>query len=677
MSVAKSRSTRRPAVTRGLRALVAAAAVSLCAVLAGVAAPLALAEEVDDPDGCLECHAVGATKEGAPEGKRVDPKAYGGSVHAKSCVQCHEDMEEFPHAKKKADPVNCSNCHEDAVKKFEQTPHAKLPKEGPRHGPTCVTCHPPHAVTSAKDEHSPVHKKNLPDTCGQCHGGTNAEGAVRVAKTVADYRHSVHGVEVLEKANYKAPGCTDCHPVHEMRMAFDPSSKIFKPNIPKLCGQCHADVAKVYAESIHGTALAAGRQDSPACNDCHTEHGIQKPDAADSTVFAGHVSQTCSGCHAAERITRRYGLAADRVASYRDSYHGLADLGGSTAAANCASCHGFHDVLPSTDPKSRIHKDNLLQTCSACHQGATQGFIEGRVHASTDPEQDKAAFWIRTFYLWIIPGTIGGMLLHNAVIWFKYVRDRYRVQKASTSYVRWTRQEVFVHAAIASSFILLAVTGFALAFPQAAWVEGLASLGMTEGVRGWLHRAAAVVFSVASVWHFAFVLASKHGRYAFGRMLPRLQDLRDAQANMAYHLGLSKQAPKFDRWDYTMKVEYWALVWGGIVMAVTGGMLWFKVEVTEFVPRWMVYAAEKVHYYEAILAVLAILVWHFFFVIFHPAEYPLNLTFLTGRKTEHDMKHAHPLEYERVKDSPEYRVPPQKPAHDDGRSAGGNGHTHP
>lgn len=656
--------------TAGLRGARPWLAVAVLAAGAWVGASAARAEDVEDPEGCLECHAAGATKEGAPKGKRVDPAAWAGSVHAKSCVQCHQDMESFPHEKKQADPVNCAECHEDAVKKFEATPHAKLPKEGARKGPTCATCHAPHAVISAKDEKSTVHKKNLPQTCGQCHDGQNADGAQRIAKTVADYRKSVHGVEVLEKGNYKAPGCTDCHPVHEMRLMVDPKSTTFKPNVPKLCGTCHADIAKTYAASIHGTALAAGKMDSPACNDCHTEHGIQKPDAANSTVFATHVSQTCAGCHAAERITRRYGLAADRVETYRDSYHGLADLGGSTAAANCASCHGFHDVLPSSDPKSRIHKDRLLETCSACHQGATKGFVEGRVHAAADPQQDAAAYWVRWFYMGVIPATIGGMLLHNAVIWFKYVRDRYRLQKSSVTYVRWTGQEVAVHACVASSFILLSITGFALAFPTAAWVEGLAAIGMDEAVRGWLHRAAAVVFSAASLWHFAYVLATKHGRYAFGRMIPKLQDARDARDNLLYHLGRAKHAPKFDRWDYTMKIEYWALVWGGIVMAVTGGMLWFKVEVTEVVPRWMVYAAERVHYYEAILAVLAILVWHFFFVIFHPAEYPLNLTFVTGRKTEHDMRHAHPKELERIQDSPEYRVEPK-----DGGADGGDLHS--
>lgn len=618
-------------------------------------------DEEEEPASCFSCHAVGATREGAPAGAtgRVDPALFARSAHRKSCVMCHEDMEEVPHRTKKAAPVECANCHEEDVEKYRKTPHAKLSPDGGRPVPTCSSCHPPHAVLDAKEPDSSVHRDGQIETCGACHGGEQVQGDARVPRTVADFERSVHGVELLEEHNEKAPACTTCHPIHDMRPGSDPASPTFKPNVPKLCGQCHADIEKEYGASIHGKALAAGRMDSPACNDCHSEHSIARPGDESSTVFATHVSKTCSSCHAAERITRRYGLAADRVETYRDSYHGLADLGGSTAAANCASCHGFHDVLPSSDPKSRIHADRLLETCRACHQGAAQGFVEGRVHAAPDEKQDPAAYWVRLVYLVLIPVTIGGMLLHNGVIFLRYVREKYRAQKASTTYVRFRGSEVAVHAMIAASFIVLAVTGFALAFPEAAWVRGLASLGLTEGPRGWLHRAAAVVFAAGSVWHVAYVVLSRHGRYAFGRMVPRLQDLRDARQNVLWHLGLAKAPPRFDRWDYTMKVEYWALAWGGLVMGVTGALLWFKEEVSAWMPRWGIYVAERIHYYEAILAVLAIVVWHFFFVIFHPAEYPMNLTWLTGRKTEDEMRHAHPAEYDRLRDSAEYRRPPE------------------
>jgi formate dehydrogenase gamma subunit len=641
---------------RALVSVLTAAAAFLAAALLVVRDARA-GDDEEEPASCLSCHATDATKEGAPKGKRVDPAVFLGGPHKQSCLQCHEDMEEVPHTKKKADAPNCANCHEKSVAKFKETPHGKLPADGEMKAPTCSSCHPPHATLNAKDPKSSLNKANLPATCGQCHDGETKDGTARIPKTVEDYARSVHGREVLEKGNAKAAGCTDCHPVHEMRPGSDPASKTFKPNVPKLCGTCHEKIAAEYGESVHGTALARGKMGAPACTDCHSEHSIAGPSVASSSVSSRHVSQTCANCHAAERIVKKYGLPADRVATYRDSYHGLADESGSAAVANCASCHGFHDVLPSTNPKSRIHPENLLATCQRCHEGATQGFVEGRIHAKPDRDTERAAWWVETIYWVLIPLTLGGMLLHNAIIVLRHVREKYRAQRKSVQYVRFRPIEVVQHTGLALSFIALAVTGFALAYPKAAWVRVLAAAGMTEEVRGLVHRGAAVVFVLTIVLHAMSSFGTKHGRYGFRRMLPSLDDLRQARQNMAWHLGLTKERPKFDRFDYTMKVEYWALVWGGFVMLVTGAALWFKVEVTHLVPRWLVDVSGLIHFYEAILAVCAILVWHFFFVIFHPDEYPMSLTWMTGRVTEDEMRHAHPAEYERLKDS-EYRVPP-------------------
>ncbi len=632
------------------------------AALAAFAAALfvprdARGEDEEEPASCLSCHAVGATKKGAPEGLRVDPKAFLEAVHKKSCLQCHEDMEDVPHKKKKADAVNCANCHEKAVDKFKATPHGKRAAEGDKRAPNCSNCHPPHATFDAKDARSALFKKSLPKTCGQCHDGAQTDGAARIPKTVADYAKSVHGTEVLEKGDLKAAGCTDCHPVHDMRPGSDPASRTFKPNVPKLCGTCHEKIAAEYAQSVHGTALARGRMEAAACTDCHSEHSIARPDNADSTVSKSHVAATCANCHAAERIVRKYGLPADRVATYADSYHGLADKNGSSAAANCASCHGFHDVLPSSDPKSKINKANLLATCSRCHEGATQGFVEGQVHAAPDPAKERAAYWVQFVYALLIPLTIGGMLLHNGVIFGKYVRDKWRARKTSATFRRFSGFEVASHAALAGSFIALAVTGFALTYPTAAWARGLAAVGLSETVRALIHRIAAATFAATAVAHVVYSISSKHGRYGIARLVPRPQDARDALRNMAWHLGLAKEPPRFDRYDYTMKVEYWALVWGGFVMLATGSMLWFKVDVTHYVPRWLVFVAERIHFYEAILAVSAIVVWHFFFVIFHPAEYPMSLTWLDGRVTRHEMEHAHPAELERLETPVERPTP--------------------
>ncbi|MBI2952638.1 hypothetical protein HYY27_11110 [bacterium] len=119
--------------------------------------------------------------------------------------------------------------------------------------------------------------------------------------------------------------------------------------------------------------------------------------------------------------------------------------------------------------------------------------------------------------------------------------------------------------------------------------------------------------------------------------------------NLRYHLGRTGDPPRFDRYSYIEKAEYLALIWGTGVMAVTGLMLWFPVEATSWLPGWAVRVAEVIHYYEAWLATLAILVWHFFFVMFHPGEYPMSATWLDGKVTEEELRHHHPQEYERLK----------------------------
>ncbi len=110
--------------------------------------------------------------------------------------------------------------------------------------------------------------------------------------------------------------------------------------------------------------------------------------------------------------------------------------------------------------------------------------------------------------------------------------------------------------------------------------------------------------------------------------------------------GLSDIKPKIGRFGYAEKIEYWAVVWGTILMGVTGLMIWFKLDVTRFLPRWAVDVATTIHYYEAVLACLAIVVWHFYHVVFDPDVYPLNTACWDGRMSEEWQKTEHPLEHQ-------------------------------
>ena len=139
---------------------------------------------------------------------------------------------------------------------------------------------------------------------------------------------------------------------------------------------------------------------------------------------------------------------------------------------------------------------------------------------------------------------------------------------------------------------------------------------------------------VVGIYHVAYLGISKEGRLWLRDMFVRPKDFKDVIGNFRYYLGLSRVKPKIARFGYPEKAEYWAVVWGTILMGLTGLMIWFKLGVFAFLPRWTIDIALAIHFYEAVLATLAIIVWHFFFVMYHPDEYPMNLTWLTGRITD-------------------------------------------
>jgi formate dehydrogenase gamma subunit len=356
-------------------------------------------------------------------------------------------------------------------------------------------------------------------------------------------------------------------------------------------------------------------------------------------------AEVCSNCHASERMNTKYNLPPDRVKTFFESYHGLAAQYGSTLAANCGSCHGVHKILPSSDPRSTIHKDHLVATCGKCHPGATDNFAQSKVHIDVASAtagvamSDKINWWVRRIYLALIVVVIGGMLIHNGLLFAKKVRARFRL--ADLTILRMSLGQRWQHAVLALSFIVLAVTGFALKFPD-SWIAKL--LGSNEVFRRWTHRIAGVVLLLAGAYHVVYLLTTDDGRRLVRELFPAKKDLQDLTGNARYLAGLSPAKPKFARFGYAEKMEYWAVVWGTVIMGVSGIMVWFKMDVTRFLPRWAVDVALTVHYYEAILACLAIVVWHFYHVIFDPDVYPLNWACWNGKVSKHWQEEEHPMD---------------------------------
>ncbi|HTL59294.1 MAG TPA: cytochrome b/b6 domain-containing protein [Candidatus Limnocylindrales bacterium] len=490
---------------------------------------------------------------------------------------------------------------------------------------SCASCH---SDITAKHPDDGVAAQ--PPACSHCH-----------EKQSESYGASVHGL-ALARGQAHSARCSDCHDGHTILPPTSPASPLHFSQLAQTCGRCHAQAAKDVQESVHGKAVAAGHRDAPTCTDCHSEHKIVGLKSSSPLKISADV---CSNCHASERLNTKYNLPADRVKTFFESYHGLAAQYGSTLAANCASCHGVHKILPSSDPQSTINAANLMVTCGKCHPGATDNFAQSKVHVDLAAANsgkgvgEKINWWVRRVYLVLIVGTIGFMLAHNVLVFFRKMAARYRA--ANLTIERMNSSQRLQHFVLAASFIVLAVTGFALKFPD-SWVAKL--LGSNEMFRRWSHRVAAIILLAVGAYHLFYILRKKEGRQLVKDLFPIKRDLHDVATSLRYLIGLSSEKAKIGRFGYAEKMEYWAVIWGTIIMGVTGLMIWFKIDVTAFLPRWAVDVALTIHYYEAILACLAIVVWHFYHVIFDPDVYPLNWACWKGKVSEHWHEEEHPLD---------------------------------
>jgi cytochrome b subunit of formate dehydrogenase len=214
-----------------------------------------------------------------------------------------------------------------------------------------------------------------------------------------------------------------------------------------------------------------------------------------------------------------------------------------------------------------------------------------------------------------------------------------------------TAHERVQHGVLVLSFTALVVTGFMLRYPEAWWVVGIRNLSARAFEwRGWIHRIAGVVLIASGVWHAGYLACTTPGRALFRDLLPRWRDFKDPFAVLKYNLGLAPAKPRFGRFCYIEKAEYWAMMWGSLLMGVTGLVLWFDNTSIGLFTKLGFDISRTIHFYEAVLATLAIVVWHFYFVIFNPDVYPLNLAWLTGRMSEKEMLEEHPLELERLKE---------------------------
>ena len=672
-------------------------------------------------EDCLTCHSdpsLSADRQGESVSLHVDSAILADSVHKDlSCTDCHSGFnpEELPH-KKKIEPVACAGCHSDAMEKHPFHAGVTASAPGKPGLPSCQQCHGSHDVAPVRSERFRYSTDHPVESCGSCHqqvarsfagsahgkalkaqakgapgclachshsltprGWKGDEASLKIAQEkvclschlddpdvkarmgpragfIAAYEKSVHGAALLA-GNAAAANCVDCHGSHEMRQGMDPEARVNKTHIPETCAKCHATEAQKYAESVHAAGMRRGNPDAPVCTDCHGEHNILFTSDPRSPVAAKNVSaQVCSPCHSSVKLSEKYGIPSDRAKTFADSFHGLAIRGGgSVVVANCASCHGAHDIKASADPTSSVNRANLAVTCGRCHPGANWRFTVGSVHVTSEQAKEPILYWIATLYVGLIVLVVGGMFLHNLLDFIRKSAHRLKVRRGDAVeephghalYLRMTLGERLQHGALMLSFTVLVITGFMLRYPEAWWVHGIRRLSdHAFEARSLAHRIAAVVMITASVAHLIYLFGTRRGREFLRDMLPQRRDVSDAGQNLLHNLGVASRKPRFGRFSYMEKMEYWALVWGTLVMAVTGVIMAFENLFISLLTKLGWDISRTVHFYEAWLATLAILVWHLYYVIFNPEVYPMNTAWISGRMPESVMAEEHALELE-------------------------------
>ena len=376
---------------------------------------------------CLACHGAAGS---AAERLRIGEKGLADSVHGGlGCTECHvfkpvQVPGGPPHPRTVPPPDCTAKCHR------QESPQAPgmspLSYRDSVHGRAylerdveevarCWDCHGKHNMRSVADPESAVNRKNIPLMCSSCHEDMSVVTKYNIHREQPyhEYMKSVHGRALFEKGLVQfAAVCTDCHGVHDIQGVGGPH---LMAKQPQTCGRCHELVFDEYKNSIHGARALAGVVESPLCVDCHGEHGIASPEEDGAPTSGKNIPDTCSGCHARPEIMKKYGVPEDRISTFIDSLHGIAAGYGYRAAANCASCHGVHDIRPAADPKSKVNPANLRSTCGQpdCHPNMPEKIAGAKIHIGPGDKGSGTLYTVQRVLLILVL-----VLLGITVLWF-------------------------------------------------------------------------------------------------------------------------------------------------------------------------------------------------------------------------------------------------------------------
>ena len=588
---------------------------------------------------CSDCHGNNKKESAIVTAEMIENSVHEGT----DCIECHTGVTEFKdtNSHERAEAVDCGECHGEVAEIYKK--HGRLQAGRGNDTPGCPDCHGTHEILSMEDEKSLTHPANLPTICGKCHDNPELtqEHIFLPKEPIATYLSSIHGTARAE-GNEKAATCGDCHfsdgTAHRILSPGSPQAGVNHFVIPDTCGKCHRKESEAYRSGIHGQLTERGDTDSPVCTDCHGEHHIYASSDSRSSVFPAKLAEaTCAPCHESARLSEKYGLPPGKVAHFRDSFHVSMSSAGDTSVANCASCHRAHRILPPSDPASSLHTSQIRKTCQMCHERITQDMASVRIHGTRDSARKGWPLFFTLLYLILISVTVGTMTLYILLDYGRQIVNATRKEQVR----RMDGWSLLQHTMLMIAFIALAVTGFALRYPNSWWAQLLFGREGGFPLRSSVHRISGILLVLTSLMHIAY-LKSRRGFSFLRCMVPGKADILHAMQMIRYNLCLTKKRPRCGKFTFGEKFEYWAVIWGTAIMAVTGLLLLFDNYLIRYFPRVLFDVARVVHFYEAWLATLSILLWHLYGTVFSPRIHPMNPSWITGRMPKKQYRKGHP-----------------------------------
>ncbi|MEO5334250.1 MAG: cytochrome b/b6 domain-containing protein [Magnetococcus sp. YQC-5] len=573
----------------------------------------------------------------------------------RACLECHDGS--------KVIEVPNTSAYAQAGEKRALTPLSQAPYGRSVHSRMrCTECHT--RITNPK----PPHQVGKPDTidCAACHESLAQSSpqptpaTLNVLSHIKNYQHSIHARANRDHPDFLNATCNDCHDSHTFTLVpqdkTSPELATWKATIPEMCGKCHEDELEDYSASVHSFEFYKKKNaKSAVCTDCHTSHG----DTGGGVIFKLQSIAKCAACHEPQLNT------------YRNTYHGQIARLGYGHTAKCFDCHARHLTLPVKDAKSLTHPNNRLKTCQKCHDGqhrplATSGFASFTPHAMAHDFNRHPQVWIASRIMeGLLWGVLGFFWLH-ACLWFyrewrerKHSQSELRVDLAAlgidpTRHVRrFSLLWRVTHLLFALLVMILIVTGMTLLKSESGWAAVLIRfLGGPENL-ALIHRVAAVglldLFLIHLFYLLQRLLRDRHFKWLGpDSLLPNRKDWMDCRDMFKWFVGMGPK-PRFERWTYFEKFDYWAVFWGMTVMGTSGLVMAFPHLAGTYLEGWVFNVAILVHGQEALLAVLFLFTVHFFNNHFRPAKLPPpEIVMFTGTQSLTDFQQDHPAHFERL-----------------------------